>query len=97
MESTFSGSVNEAAWQFVPQNSLVSIVLTVLFIYLFVRHFIFVLMIFDVVVGWLRKFRWFPSQGKRLKAFVHWLIAIIALAVFLVVSGKFGWIEFVPL
>lgn len=96
LETTFSGRVNEATWQFVPQNGFVSIVLTVLFIYMFVRHFIFVLMITDIVIGWLRKFRWFPIQGKRLKAFVHWIIAIVALVAFLVASGKLGWIEFVP-
>ncbi|WIY26625.1 hypothetical protein [Parasedimentitalea psychrophila] len=96
METNFSASANNATWQFIPQNSFVSIALTVLFLYVFVRHFILVLMIMDIVIGWLRKFRWFPVEGKRLRAFVHWLAAIAVFSAFLAASGRFGWIEFVP-
>jgi len=96
LESNLSAHANNASWQLLPQNSFVAIALVVLFLYVFVRHFIFVLMIMDIVIGWLRKFRWFPVQGKRLRAFVHWLTAIAAFSAFLAASGRFGWIEFVP-
>jgi len=86
----------ESAWKILPQNGLATTVMIVLFIYLFVRHFIFVLMIFDIMIGWLRQFRWFPSQGRRLKALLHWAIALVLFGGFLAVGGSAGWIKFVP-
>ena len=62
-----------------------------------VRHFLFLIMIAEAFLSWLRKFRWFPSKGKRLKTFIHWLVAIGGLGGYLVLASKIGWIIFVPI
>ena len=73
-----------------------AIPLAVLFIYLFFRHFLFVLMVSDVVLGFLRKFRWFPGEGKRGKTIVHWVVALALFLGYLAVAGMAGWLKFVP-
>ena len=67
-----------------------------LFFYLFFRHFLFVLMFMDVILGWLRRFNWFPKEGKRLKTFVHWLVAVGMFSGFPIIAGSAGWLEFIP-
>lgn len=56
MESTITTSTNGNSWEIVPANTLAGIILGVLFMYLFFRHFMFVLMFMDLILGWLRKF-----------------------------------------
>lgn len=90
------GRTNQMAWEIVPQNTLAGIILGILFIYLFVRHFIFIMMVFDIIIGWLRQFRWFPGKGKRLRAVIHWGIALGLFGGFLAVSGWAGWVKFIP-
>ncbi|MEL6618670.1 MAG: hypothetical protein AAFP16_07325 [Pseudomonadota bacterium] len=85
------------SWNIMPENAVAGVVLAVLFLYFFVRHFIFVLMVFDMVLGWLRHFRWFPNEGKRMSAFVHWIIALALFLGFLVVGGAAGWLEYTPI
>lgn len=85
METTLTTSANSQSWEIAPANTLASVVLAVLFLYLFFRHAIFVLMITDIVLSWLRKYSWFPKEGKRRKALVHWAIA-----------GSAGWLVFIP-
>lgn len=80
----------------VPQGGIFGILLAVLFLYLFFRHLMFILMIWDLIIGWLRQFRWFPKEGKRMRTFVHWLIAIGLFLGYLWLARTFGWIEFVP-
>ena len=80
MESTLTTSTNGNSWEIVPGSTVAGIILAVLFFYLFFRHFLFVLMFMDLILGWLRKFKWFPKEGKRMKTFIHW---VIALALFL--------------
>ncbi len=75
---------------------MAGIALAILFFYLFFRHFLFVLMFADIVIEWLRKFRWFPKEGKRLKTFIHWVIALGLFLGFLAIAGAAGWLEFVP-
>ena len=89
-------STNGNNWEIVPTNTLVGIILGVLFIYLFFRHLLFVLMFMDLVLGWLRKFDWFPKEGKRRKTLVHWIIALVLFFGFLSVAGSAGWLEFIP-
>ncbi|GAA6163036.1 hypothetical protein NBRC116590_07400 [Pelagimonas sp. KU-00592-HH] len=96
MESTMTASTNGSSWQIEPSNAIAGIILTVLFFYVFFRHFMFVLMIMDLVVGWLRKFRWFPKEGKRTKAFIHWVIAWALLVGYMIGAGAAGWLDFVP-
>lgn len=96
MKTTISTSTSSNSWEIVPANSLASVVLTVLFIYLFFRHFLFILMFMDLFIGWLRKFNWFPKEGKRRKTFLHWLIALGLFFGFLLVAGSAGWLEFIP-
>ncbi|MEM1163673.1 MAG: hypothetical protein AAGJ28_22300 [Pseudomonadota bacterium] len=91
---TSSGA--EAAVKIVPSHTIAGIVLMVLFLYFFFRHFMLVLMIMDLVIGWLRQFRWFPKEGKRLRTLVHWLIAFGLIGVYLAVAGSLGWLNFVP-
>ena len=66
MESTITTSTNGNSWEIVPTHTLAGIVLGVLFIYLFFRHFMFVLMFMDLILGWLRKFNWFPKEAVAL-------------------------------
>lgn len=77
---------------FIPANPLVSAVLAVLFLYLVFRHFLFVLMVVDVVLCWLRRFRWFPGEGRRGKAVLHWLIALGLFFGGLLLAGSLGWL-----
>lgn len=94
MESTITTSTN--SWQIVPANTAAGIVLAILFFYLFFRHFLFVLMFMDVILGWLRKFNWFPKEGKRRKTIIHWVIALGLFFGYLAVAGSAGWLEFIP-
>jgi hypothetical protein len=96
MESTITTSTNGNSWEIVPANTLVGVFLGVLFIYPSFRHFMFVLMFFDLILGWLRKFSWFPKEGKRQKTFIHWIIALALFFGFLFVAGSAGWLEFRP-
>jgi hypothetical protein len=84
------------AWNIEPQNAAASLILFALFIYLFFRHAMFVLMFMDFILAWLRQFRWFPGPGKRQKTIVHWLIAVFLFGGFLALSGALGWVDFVP-
>ena len=74
MNSAMTTSTNGKSWEIVPINTLTGIVLTVLFFYLFFRHFLFVFMFMDVIIGWLRKFNWFPKEGKRRKTIIHGVV-----------------------
>jgi len=96
MENTLTTSTNGKSWEVAPTNTFAGIVLGVLFIYLFFRHFMFVLMFMDIVLSWLRKFNWFPKEGKRRKTFIHWVIAVVLFLGFLSVAGFAGWLEFTP-
>ena len=96
MESTITTSTNGNSWEIVPTNTVAGIILAVLFIYLFFRHFMFVLMFMDLIFGWLRKFNWFPKEGKRRKTFIHWVIALALFFGFLLVAGSTGWLDFIP-
>ena len=96
LESRITTSTNGNSWEIVPANTVAGIILGVLFIYLFFRHFMLILMVMDIFLGWLRKFNWFPKEGKRMKTFVHWVIALVLFLVFLLVAGSAGWLEFIP-
>jgi hypothetical protein len=96
MEFSSMTSTNESTWDVVPDSNIAGIVLAVLFLYLFLRHMLFVLMIMDFILGWLRKFYWFPKEGKRLRTFVHWVIAVGVLLGFLGIGRFAGWLKFVP-
>jgi uncharacterized membrane protein len=96
MEPSISTATGESSWEIVPTNTLAWIIFFALFAYFFFRHFLFVMMGMDTVISWLRKFSWFPSEGKRLKAFIHWLIALGLFLGFLLVGRSIGWIDFVP-
>ncbi|MEM9737335.1 MAG: hypothetical protein AAF908_12145 [Pseudomonadota bacterium] len=85
-----------AAWSIVPNNMLGAWGLTLVFLYLFYRHFFLVLMFMDIVLGWLRRFRWFPKKGRRLRTLVHWLIAVGMFAGYVALSNALGWLEVVP-
>lgn len=89
-------SVNSQSWEIVPESSWAGWVLGILFVYLFFRHFMFVLMIMDAIIGWLRQFRWFPGKGRRMRTFVHWLIALGLFIGFLVAGKLNGFLTFVP-
>ena len=96
MEATISTAASESSWDIVPTNAFASTIFFILFIYLFFRHFLFVMMFMDIVISWLRKFSWFPSEGKRLKVFIHWLIALALFLGFLFVGRSVGWIDLIP-
>lgn len=96
METTITTSTHTSSWEIAPTNAFAGIILSVLFFYLFFRHFLFVLMFMDLMLGWLRKFNWFPKEGKRKKTFIHWLIALGLFFGFLAISGSAGWLEFIP-
>ena len=70
--------------------------LWVLFLYLMVRHFLFVLMFMDIVIGWLRQFRWFPKEGRRRHTLLHWLVALALLAGFIALAVAVGWMKIIP-
>lgn len=96
MENTITTSINGSSWELAPTNTWTGIVLAVLFIYLIFRHFIFVLMFMDIILGWLRKFNWFPKEGKRRNTLIHWIIAVGLFAGFLAIAGSVGWLKFIP-
>ncbi len=96
MESTITTSANGKSWEIAPTNTVAAVVLGVLFFYYFFRHFMFVLMLSDLILGWLRKFNWFPKEGKRRKTLIHWAIALALFLGFLFVAGSAGWLEFIP-
>lgn len=92
MTATTSGHT----WQIVPVNGIAGAVLFALFSYLFFRHFLLVFMMMDLILRWLRGFRWFPGEGRRLRTVVHWAVAAGLFAGGLVVMGSQGWIKFIP-
>ncbi|MGB3148083.1 MAG: hypothetical protein WBA91_10050 [Paracoccaceae bacterium] len=96
MESTITTSTNGSGWAIVPANTLAGVILGVLFIYVFFRHIMFMLMFFDMFSDWPRNFSWFLKEGKRRKRFIHWIIALALLFGFLFVGGSAGWLEFIP-
>ncbi|WP_321830143.1 hypothetical protein [Thalassovita sp.] len=96
MESTVTTSANGNSWEVIPANTFAGVILGVLFVYLFFRHFMFVLMFADLILGWLRKFNWFPKEGKRMKTFIHWIVALTLFLGFLLLAGSAGWLEFIP-
>jgi len=96
MESTLTTSANGNTWEIAPTSTLAGVVLAVLFIYLFFRHFLFLLMLMDMILGWLRKFNWFPKKGKRRKTLIHWIIAMGLFLGFLAIAGSAGWLQFIP-
>ena len=96
MDSKITTSTIGGSWEIVPTNTIAGIVLAILFFYLFFRHFLFVLMFMDIVLGWLRKFNWFPKEGKRRKTFIHWIIALGLFLGFLTLGGAAGWLKFTP-
>jgi len=85
----------ENSYEIVPTSLLAGAVLAVLFVYFIIRHFLFVFMVFDVMVGWLRQFRWFPKEGQRIRIAVHWLIAIGLLVGYFALGAQFGWLDFI--
>ena len=96
MKTNISISGNSNSWNIEPTNAIAGTILIVSFLYLFFRHFLFILMIMDVILDFLRQFKWFPKEGKRLKVFVHWLFAVGLFVGFLIVAGVSGWLEFIP-
>lgn len=92
MTTTVSMTRQSYAWDITPASPVVSAVLAVLFLYLFVRHFLFVLMVFDIVLGWLRRFRWFPGAGRRRGTALHWCLAVGLFAGFLTLAISAGWV-----
>ncbi len=96
MERTVATSTSGNNWEIVPANTVAGTILGVLFLYLFFRHFMFVLMFMDLILGWLRKFNWFPKEGKRMTTFIHWLFALTLFLGFLLIAGSTGWLEFIP-
>lgn len=71
-------------------------VLGILFLYLLFRHVLFVLMFMDIVLGWLRGFRWFPKEGKRRTTLINWLIALALFIGSISVAQPLGWLELIP-
>lgn len=96
MDSTVSAASTSTSWEITSGHGLAVALLVVLFVYLWVRHLFLTLMVMDVIIGWLRQFRWFPKEGKRLKTFVHWLIAMGLFIVYLIVAIASGWLDAVP-
>ena len=96
LETSISTTGSTQTWEIAPQSTWGGVILAVLFIYLFIRHFIFVLMVSDIILGWLRQFRWFPGVGKRRKACLHWVGALVLFAGYLVLGSRFGWLNFNP-
>ncbi|MCT4555501.1 MAG: hypothetical protein N4A53_12500 [Pelagimonas sp.] len=96
MESTRTTLANGSSWEIIPGNTGARIILGALIIYLFFRHFMFMLMFTDLILGWLRKFNWFPKEGKRMKTFIHWVIALMLWYGFLSIAGSAGWLKFIP-
>lgn len=84
------------SWSFVPTQGAAGLLLAVLFIYLWFRHALLTLMVMDLLLGWLRRFRWFPKEGRRRKTLLHWIIAVVLFAGYLVVALSAGWVQAVP-
>jgi len=96
MDSTVTTSVGQNSWQVVPAHPVVAVVFGLLLLYWFFRHFLLVMMIFDLMIGWLRQFSWFPTEGKRLKAILHWLVALGLFLGFQAIAAAAGWLSFIP-
>ena len=96
MENGVAEDAVRNSWQIVPSNTFAAIILIALFFYLFMRHAILCIMIFDWILGWLREFNWFPKPGNRGRIVVHWLIALGLFLAFLLIAGNTGWLTFVP-
>jgi hypothetical protein len=96
VEGTYTTSSASYSWEISPTNAIAGTVLGILFLYLFFRHVLFVLMFMDIVLGWLRQFRWFPKEGKRRKTLIHWLIALALFVGFISVAQPLGWLELIP-
>ncbi|MEZ5716682.1 MAG: hypothetical protein R3D85_16980 [Paracoccaceae bacterium] len=96
MDSSLTLSGNGHSWAVLPTSTLAGWGLGLLLLYLFVRHFLVVLMVMDLVLGWLRRFRWFPGPGRRRRALVHWLIALALLAAYVLLGSRLGWLSFTP-
>lgn len=96
MDGKLATSTNGTGWEIVPTNTVAGIVLAILFFYLFFRNLLFILMLMDVILGWLRRFNRFPKEGKRRKTIIHWFIALGLFSGFLALAGSVGWLEFRP-
>jgi hypothetical protein len=92
MESSSIGG----QWSISPTSSLSGFLLAALILYLSFRHMLFTLMFMDIVIGWMRRFNWFPKEGKRLRTFVHNVIAWGVLLIFLMIAEPAGWLTIVP-
>ena len=82
--------------EIVPTNTAVGLMIALLVLYLIIRKILLALVVFDISISWLRRFVWFPSEGKRVITFVHWLVAVLLLLAFLLVNWALGWVEFIP-
>lgn len=91
-----TASSGGSSWEIVPESPAAGLVLALLFLYLLFRHTLFVFMIMELIIGWLRQFRWFPKKGKRVRTFVHWLIALGLFGAYITIAGAAGWLEFIP-
>ncbi len=96
MEATLTTSTQSNSWEIIPGGTVAGIILAVLFIYLFFRHSLFVLMFMDLILGWLRQFNWFPKEGNRMKTALHWVVALVLFISYLAIAGSMGWLQFVP-
>lgn len=95
-ENSISLTSGDSSGTIPPANSLAGWVPGLLLLYLLVWQALFVLKIMDMALGWLRCFRWFPKQGKRLRALVNWLIALGLLGAYLVLGRALGRLAFTP-
>lgn len=77
-------------------STIATVVLAVLFFYFFIRHFLLVLMVMDIVTNWLSQFRWFPGEGRRLRGLFHWVIALGLFLGFLAIGNATGILNFIP-
>ena len=96
MEASVTTVANESSWEIVPTSGVAWIIFFIVFAYLFYRHILFIMMLMDLAISWLRRFSWFPGEGKRFKAFVHWIIALGVFLGFLFLGHSIGWIGFIP-
>lgn len=86
---------HSASYELVPTSGWLQIVLIVLFFYLFFRHIMFSFVFMDIVLTFFKRFRWFPGPGKRLRAFVHWLIAVVLIVGTVIIASNLGYLEIV--
>ncbi|WP_424979605.1 hypothetical protein [Leisingera sp. S232] len=96
METEVVAQANGDAWRILPQSMIALVVLVALSLYFMVRQMMFTLMIMDVTLGFFRIFGLVPKQGKRMNAFLHWLVAVSLFAGYFMVAEKLGWLAFVP-